>query len=270
MFLNMSMSSKFYHSSAYPGGYIRYVFKMHVAHNMSIRCPVAHLKLKEIVFEKVNSVDEFDPAWHMTLYFGAVNSIDEVDEIGNVIKDDIFDVLSLILNIKIDETKLVGHGLTPRLGEGGICIAQLPLIECNSIGKCGGVKLSSQNIQEIQDFVKIPQHKPLINLFRHAISTENPVVQFMMLYLILDEIYEHNQTNIDANIMKIAPNTCQTFRPDKLPNKEILETTYTRLRNEITHRIGNHPEDTRDEILKHLYKFKIIVHSAIKLKVFFL
>jgi hypothetical protein len=241
---------------------------MHVAHDIPIRCPVTHHKLKEIVFEKVNPADEFDPAWHMTLYCGAVNSIDEVDEIGNVTKDDIFDVLSLILNIKIDETKLVGHGLMSRLGEGGICFALLPLIECNSIGKSGGVKLSSQNIQEIQDSVKIPQHKPLINLFRHAISTENPVVQFMMLYLILDEIYEHNQKIIDAYIMKIAPNTCQTPRPDKLPSKEILETIYTRLRNEITHRMGNHPEDTRDEILKHLYEFKIIVHSAIKLRIY--
>ena len=49
------------------------------------------------VFEKVNPIDAFDPEWLMMVHLGPVQSIEEVDKIGNAIKDEIFDMLSLIL-----------------------------------------------------------------------------------------------------------------------------------------------------------------------------
>ncbi len=256
------MSNQTNHSSQYPAGHIQYAFKMHAVHDRAISCKVAHSKARELVFEKVNPADKFDAKWLMTIQFGPVYSIEEVDEIGNAIKDDIIDMLSLVLNTKIGETRLVGHGLAPRPGEGGIAHPVIPSFECSATGKVGGFRLGSKNIQGVQNAVariSSLQHKPLISLFRHAISSDDPVVQFMILYLILYEMYR-NQSAVDKHIMEVAPTTPQSISP----HTRNPETVYTRLRNEITHRTNVGPEITRAEIIKHLDEFRTIVHRVVK------
>jgi hypothetical protein len=259
------MSNQTNHSSLYPAGHIRYAFKMHVAHDIAITCKVAHPKVRELVLEKVTPADEFDAEWIMTIHFGSVNSIEEVDEVGNSIKDDIIDMLSFILNTKIAETKLVGHGLTPRPGEGGIAHLLLPSPKFGGTGKVGGFRLSSENIQEVQNAVsRISglKHKPLISLFRHAISTDEPLVQFMIFYLILYEMYR-TQPAVDRYIMNVAPSTPQSISP----HTRKPETIYTKLRNEITHRTSGGLEITKAEIVNHLDEFRVIVHRAVKSRI---
>jgi len=87
---------------------------------------------------------------------------------------------------------------------------------------------------------------------------DEPVVQFMLLYLILDGIH-NDQKSIDKFIMRVAPNTIQIPSPHN--NK--LETIYTKLRNEITHRIGTSPEETRNGIIGNMLGLKEISHVAI-------
>ena len=256
------MSNQTNHSSQYPAGHIQYAFKMHVAHDRAISCKVALSKARELVFEKVNPADEFDAKWLMTIHFGPVYSIEEVDEIGNAIKDDIIDMLSFILNTKIGETRLVGHGLAPRPGAGGIAHPVITSFECSATCKVGGFRLSSKNIEEVQDAVaritSLPP-KPFISLFRHAISNDEPLVQFMILYLILYEMYK-KQSAVDKHIMKVAPTTPRSISP----HTEKPETVYTMLRNQITHRTSVGPEITRAEIIKHLDEFRPIVHRVVK------
>lgn len=182
------MSNQINQSSQYPVGYIQYAFKMHVTQDRAISCKLVQSNTRELVLEKVNPADEFDPEWRMTLYFGPVHSIEEVDETGNAIKDDIFDMLSFTLNTKIAEIRLAGHGVTPRPGEGCKLSSPAPPCECNATGRVGGFRLSNNNVQEVQDAflrISISRHKPLISLFRHAIGTDEPIVQFLILYLIL-------------------------------------------------------------------------------------
>lgn len=250
-------------SSPYPAGHIKYAFEMHVTHDKIISCKIPHPKVKELVFEKQNPADQFDPKWLLTVHVGEIYSIEEVQKIGNVIKDEVVDILSFTLNTKVTEMKVVGHGLTPRPGEGGIAHLLMPLPKVSGTGKIGGFKLTADNIREIQDvFLRMSslKHKPLIRLFRYAIDANHPAVQFMILYLILYEIYKM-QSGVDRYILKVAPTTPQSPSPHNTKN---LETIYTRLRNEITHRTNARPEATMAEIISNLDDFKKIVHMALK------
>lgn len=256
------MSNQVNESSPYPSGHIKYAFEMYVTHDKIISCKIPHPKVKELVFEKLNPVDQFDPKWHMTVHLTAIYSIEEVKGIGDAIKDDVVDMLSFTLNTKVGEMKVVGYGLTPRPGEDSIGHSLMPLLEFRGTGKTGSFKLSSDNIQEIQDALlrmSSLKHKPLIRLFRYAICDNHPVVQFMMLYLILSEIRK-NQPGVDRYILKVAPTTPQS----PSPYTKNLETIYTRLRNEITHRTNVGWETTMAEIISNLDEFKTIVHVALK------
>ena len=250
------------HSSPYPAGHIKYTFEMHVTHDKIISFKIPHQKVKELVFEKVNPADQLDPKWLMTIHISTIYSIEEVQKIGNGIKDDVVDMLSLILNTKVSEMKVVGYGLTPRPGEGGIGHLIMPSPEVSATGKTGGFRLGRDDIREIQDaLLKVPslKYKPLIRLFRYAICDNHPVVQFMTLYLILYEMRK-TQSEVDKYILKVAPTTPQL----PSPHTGKLETIYTKLRNEITHRANVGPKITMAEIIDNLYEFKRIVHIAMK------
>lgn len=174
-------------------------------------------------------------------------------------------MLSLILDTKVSEARLVGHGLAPRPGEGGIAHILAPSCQVSATGKVGGFKLNSKNIQEVQNaFLKVSslQYKPLISLFRYAIRSDEPVVQFMMLYLILYDIHK-TQPAVDKYIIKAAPTTHR----EPSPHTGKPETIYTKLRNEITHSTNAGPETTRAEIMNHLDEFRRIVHKAVKSKI---
>jgi len=259
------MSNQTNLTSPHPAGHIQYAFDMLLSHDKMISCKIVHPKVNNIVFEKVNSTDQFDDKWLMTVHTGEVSSIKEVQEIGNAIKDIIVDTLAFTLNTKIGEMRVVGYNLVPRFGEGDIGNTLLAF-EGIGTGKVGCSKLNNNDIREIQNaFLSMPilKYTNLIRLFRHAISTDEPIVQFMLLYLILYEIQHDKQQAVDTYVMKVAPSTPQSVSPR--PHKsEIMETIYTKLRNEITHRTNVPYKTTRAEIINHLYEFRRIVRTAIK------
>jgi|SRR6056297_2493102 len=80
----------------------------------------------------------------------------------------------------------------------------------------------------------------------------------MLLYLILYEIFK-NQKSIDKYIMKVSPNTLQV----PSPHNNRPETIYTKLRNEITHRVDSSPGETRSGIIGNTHNLKCIAHTAI-------
>lgn len=257
------MGNQVNQSLPYPAGHIKYAFEMYVTHDEVISCKIPHPRVKELVFEKVNPADQFDPKWFLTIHVSEIYSLEEVHRIGDAIKHDVVDMLSFTLNTKVSEMKMVGHGLTPRPGEGSIGHFVEPQEKVSMTGKTGGFKLSSVNILEIQDGLLRMfslKRKHLIRLFRYAIGVNHPVVQFMTLYLILYEVYK-NQAEVDRHILKVAPTTPQSPNPRNAKN---LETIYTRLRNEITHRTNVRPETTMAEIIGSLDEFKTIVRMALK------
>jgi len=81
----------------YPSGYVEYQFDMHVSSSIEISCCIPHPRVREIVFKKVDPDDVFKTKWRMIIYTQEVLSVGEVDQIGEEIKESIFDVLSVTL-----------------------------------------------------------------------------------------------------------------------------------------------------------------------------
>lgn len=249
-------------TNLYPSGYIRYSFEMYAAYDQAISCNLVQPQVREIVLEKLKPSDMFNPEWQMTIHFGPMHSIDDVDKIGDVIKDEIFDMIAFTLNTRITGIRLIGHGLTPKSGEGGIAHLLLPQIRCNASAKIDCFPLSVGSVMEIQNtFARNsdPQYKALIGLYRHAITTDEPTVQFLILYLILYDTYK-NQGEVDKHIISQEPSTPQSISP----YSGKTETIYSRLRNEITHRTTPGPEATRNEIMNCMDSFRDIVHRIIE------
>lgn len=256
-------------STLYPGGEARFSFRMFAAYDHPICCTTADPRVIEYVISKVDTADRFDPVWHLTIRIGPVHSTEEIDEIGNAMKDDIFDRLSLALNIRIDQIRMIGHPLTPRRGGGAVCDSILPMPLVSISGRAGGRQLLANDIQTLRDIAKaVPlPNEALVSLYRSALTTDDPVAKFLILYLIVYEVSGNDrQRRTDALILKYAPETVTT--PSQKPPKNgasqpETETIYTRLRNEICHRSKAKLEETRGDIVSNLDAFQKIVHQVL-------
>ena len=174
----------------YPGGEARYSFKMYAACDHPICCTSADPRVIECVFSKADTADPFDPTWHLRIRLGPLHSVAEINEIGNAIKDGIFDQLSLAFNIRVAQITRSGHSLTPIPGSGGIANCILPMPTLTMQGRGGCRQLHSDDIQVLQDSMakSAPQSKSeLTALYRSALATDDPVAKFLILYLILYE-----------------------------------------------------------------------------------
>ena len=264
--LGSAMSNQINHFLPYPAGYIRYAFMMHAAYDQKIPCNIGHPNVTGIVFEKITRIDPLDAEWHMTIHVGAVFSIQEVQQIGSAIRDNIFDILSLELNTRISEVRLVNQGLTPKAGEGAITHPLAPRPQLTATCSSGDYPLSSTDIQNIQDALARTsslKKRSLLRLFRIAIGADEPLVRFLILYLTLEILHNGSQIKIDKFIMRDSPNTSQTRDPRK-EKKGVLETVYTRLRNEIAHRDSFALDATGAEIGNCIDEFQKIVNEAVR------
>jgi hypothetical protein len=94
----------------------------------------------------------------------------------------------------------------------------------------------------------------------------------MSLYHLLFVISGDDQKKADEIIKKHQPDVKETISPHKkdkkMKHEDKLETSYTRLRNEIAHkREGCSPEKTRNEIDSYVNKFQNIVKQAVLEKI---
>ena len=88
-------------------------------------------------------------------------------------------------------------------------------------------------------------------LFRSARQSTSPVEEFMHLYNILLMLYNDKQADVDAFIVAEDPAIPQTQHP--LRAAGVLETVYTRLRNELAHkRAGVNIDHTKAEMTNYL------------------
>ena len=247
----------------FPGGHIEYSFEMHIDHRESINLKIDDSRIKEIVITKSLPNDPSDCKWQLVIICSEVSSIEEVDGIGAENRENIFNLISFMLNTGINNIQQTGHGVIPREGEGAQCHLIMPEISCHGVMSSGGRNLNQSEIQELGELLiqskKLKNHPfLLVNIFSYAIRIDEPVVQFMLLYLILYEIFKE-QKFIDKFIIKVSPNTVQVPSPhNKKP-----ETIFTKLRNNITHRVDSSPEETRNEIMCNTYSLQCIVHAAI-------
>lgn len=251
----------------YPSGYVEYQFDMHVSSSIEISCSIPHPRVREIVFKKVDPDDIFKTKWRMIVHTREVFSVGEVDQIGEEIKESIFDMLSATLDKRVSGGRMIGHNITPRPGEGFNLCAIAPAPTCKAEFMSGGKPLKKNHIDAIQNNmqnISFQNPPPYHSMFRFALSIDEPIVQFIILYMILLEKFKNrtnqsSQSEVDKTILSIAPSTPMS----KSPRNSNCETIYTKLRNQITHYRNTPPEITRREIINCLDEFRIIVHKAV-------
>lgn len=111
-----------------------------------------------------------------------------------------------------------------------------------------------------------PAGEQNFGLFRSARQSMSPVEEFMHLYHILLMLSNDRQGNVDAFILREDPAVPQT--PDPRPHKGpvVMETVYTRLRNELAHkRAGVNLDNTKAEMVNRLGGLIALTKRAIEL-----
>lgn len=101
-------------------------------------------------------------------------------------------------------------------------------------------------------------------LFRSARQSMSPVEEFMHLYHILLMLFNDSQADVDAFILREDPAVPQTWHPLRGPG--VMETVYTRLRNELAHRrAGVNLHNTKTEMANRLGGLIALTKRAIEL-----
>ena len=112
----------------------------------------------------------------------------------------------------------------------------------------------------------VKEHNILINhQLSVALSEEEPVTKFILLYNVLQQSAGDKQNQVDKLIRKARPNV-QEFVRTLENGKEIKETIYSKLRNELNHkRKGNKPnlEKTKNTVIVYSDKFTKLVTKII-------
>jgi hypothetical protein len=97
---------------------------------------------------------------------------------------------------------------------------------------------------------------------RAALGCDDPIGQFLCLYGILMTLAGDDQKKIDDLIERHEPKQARTPRPDK---PKVMETPYTRLRNEVAHRLKTRSVGAiRAELGQRLSGLTAIVRKAIE------
>jgi hypothetical protein len=109
-----------------------------------------------------------------------------------------------------------------------------------------------------------PSGERNFGLFRSARQSESPVEEFIHLYNILVMLYDDRQADVDAFIVGEDAVVPQTQHPLKAAG--VMETVYTRLRNELAHkRAGVNLDNTKAAMANRLVGLIALTKRAIEL-----
>jgi hypothetical protein len=105
----------------------------------------------------------------------------------------------------------------------------------------------------------------LYSAYRFALNQDDAVTRFMFLYNILLSLNGDKQKRVEGFIRSEMPGVQQSLSGNpELQAKDVQETIYTRLRNEVSHvRKGTTPDKTKREIHDNVEPFRVLVERAI-------
>jgi hypothetical protein len=108
-----------------------------------------------------------------------------------------------------------------------------------------------------------PRGEANFGMFRSALNSTGPVEAYLSLYQVLMILFSDEQKDIDAFIVSQEPGVPQTQHPKKKPG--VMETIYSRLRNELAHKRNVNVDDTKKEMENRLGGLTAMVRKAIEL-----
>ncbi len=173
--------------------------------------------------------------------------------------------ISFFHNIAIEDGQITGAQFFPLNPEPGVLAAALgeylmigEALEC-VIG-IPAARLKTELEQAT------PPGEQNFGLFRSARQSMSSVEEFMHLYHILLMLSNDSQANVDAFILGEDPAVPQTPGPRPRKGPPVMETVYTRLRNEFAHkRAGVNLDNTKAEMADRLGGLIALTKRAIEL-----
>lgn len=241
----------------------------------SFKCDGLELSLIEISLES----ESIPSVAIETKEEGVVNATCKTDKIYNIAEarnltdqliEKISDRLSFFLNVAVKKPVFTGSALPPYPNEEN---KKQHKLHCTSVIGFDAIvhvviKPCAEKREKIIDFLKKPAMSIdlLISEFAFSISQREHLSKFMLLYNLILQIAGDSQELVDDTIKKIDPSVPVVTTKRKTFNglKEVEETIYTKLRNEIAHkRNGVTKKDTIKEIKSILPKFIEIVKKAV-------
>lgn len=170
-------------------------------------------------------------------------SLDQVCRSTKEIAKQILDVFSFYYNINIkvgclslenawlENVDVNGSKNTSRLMQGGVTIG-------GTFSRTITVRDLDTDVTALINFPSDNRKIMLCRQFRFAIQSEDVITRYMCLYNILllctQEDGREEQPLVDEFIRDNEPGVEESQRPDKI-KKKVMETVYTKLRNEIAH-----------------------------------
>ncbi len=187
-------------------------------------------------------------------------SFEDAENIGKEILPSILNRLAFECNVSVGEPYQTG-GTLPKDASGSLhTVRKDVLLLWDSASPV--LTLGDTTRQELAKLLEQPVTRPdLYTAYRFAGFQNDPVARFMFFYNILLQLHNDSQKQIDDFIRKEMPNIPQSPRPDK---PRLIETIYTRLRNEVGHtRTGATSEQTSKEIKENVMGLQTLVKAAI-------
>lgn len=217
-----------------------------------------HPSVEKIVVETQDD-EQMAVIFHLTNVFTEA----EANAVTRDVLASIINRLAFELDLSIGEPHLKSFSLPKDASSSSHTVSTSLLATWNVLAPV--VVPDSTRRQELAKLLEQPYRRPdLHSAYRFAGSQSDAVTRFMFLYSILLQLHDY-QEQVDNFIRQETPTVSLSPRPDK---PRIVETVYTRLRNQVGHkRAGIPPEQTRTEIEDNVAALQKLVKVAISREV---
>lgn len=211
--------------------------------------------------EKITIKTENSDRISITITLSNIYSSEDAGSIGDELVNVLLDRLAIEFDIPIEEPHCSGMSLySDESGKKHIVTANFVALYDILEGDIKPGKTRIEDLIKKLEEETLPR-KQNLSLYRFSANQKDPLARYMFLYNILLLLNGDSQKNVDEFIRANDSGVSQSPRPDK-PN--VIETIYTRLRNEIAHcRNSAVPEHTIKEIVDNIASFQAVVKVAI-------
>jgi hypothetical protein len=192
-----------------------------------------------------------------TVYLASVTSPSAGRALATEVHKATLDRIAFNRDLVIENGRITGSQFSPLNPQPGVLSVDtgeylLTGSEVRFVLSCSAVHLKTELMQAL------PPGQQYYGLFRSARQSLSPVEEFMHLYHILLMLNNDSQADVDAFIKSQEPGVVQTPQPP-IPGQRkrrpgpIMETVYTKLRNEFSHKRAHVDlERTKSEMEKQL------------------
>ena len=198
-----------------------------------------------------------------TVHVASVATHDEGRSLAAKVNTHAVNRIAFFHSIAIENARSTGDSFSPLKTQHGVHAEAATVTMFMEVGGDDKLSIPADRLKtELEE--QAPPGEQNFGFFRAALQSVSPVEKFMHLYNILLMLYNDLQADVDAFIVGEDPAVPQTQCPHK--GMGIMETIYTRLRNEFAHRrAGANLDNTKDEMAKRLGALVVLTKRAIEL-----